>query len=164
MLSVLINTIRRESRVQCKKTVDGRPTKKQEKLISAASCSNVVQGAHVKCINRAIYFVTDSIAIKENKRKLAFICCNVAAMEECLYDAMAKGGAPFCSEEKAQTSIDFLNSVQGNLMNVLCAEFSPESDVCNRYKGISPITKKSPYRSFTLPFIESLATVGDDDI
>lgn len=162
MLAIMMSTIRRESRIQCRKTADGKPSKKQEKLIAAASCGNAVKSEHEKCINQAIYFVTDSISMKDTKRKLGFICCNFYKMEDCIYQAMAKSPLSVCSPEKAQTSIDFLSSIQGNFMGFLCAEYSPESDVCNKYKVDRAKTKKSPFRSFTLPLIDSLATVGAD--
>lgn len=130
MLSIMMNTIRRESKIQCRRTADGRPSKKQEKLIGAAVCANSVKEAHQRCINQATYFITDTISMKENRRKLAYICCNMNRMEECIYNAMATSSLPVCNPEKAQTSVDFLNSVQGNLMNFLCAEYSPESDSC----------------------------------
>lgn len=164
MLTVLVHTIRREVRNQCKPNMGNIPTtqasKKQTKLFESAECANSVKPEHQQCINQTLYILQDSIEILDPKEKLGFICCNMNKFDECLYDRMLKGESKYCSEETAQTSTDFLQSVQGNMLNFLCQEFNVESDICDRHRVDEAKSTSSKYKSIAFPLIESLATVS----
>lgn len=84
---------------------------------------------------------------------------------ECLNDVVTKSAPakkiPQCTEKTAKLFAEFLDSVQGNLINTLCGEYSNESDICNGFSVKKPKTKSSIYKSFVLPLIKSL---GSSDV
>ena len=72
MLKIIVYSVEKEAKIQCKSR--DHPTKRQQRLIDSARCSNGVKNAHHKCTQRAIKYIVDSIDMKDNHKKLGYIC------------------------------------------------------------------------------------------
>ena len=73
-LSILVITIKRESKQICRIPPDGKPTKKQQVLLRSSKCSNTVKTEHQQCINNTILQLQSSNYIQDPNVKIPYIC------------------------------------------------------------------------------------------
>ena len=80
-------------------------------------------------------------------------------MQKCFHDESIK--YELCNEEKIERSLRFLDSLQGNMLSILCARFDDSSDVCDQLTYPKRTKKQKRNMSIVLPMIGVLDSIKD---
>lgn len=80
-------------------------------------------------------------------------------MQKCFHDESMK--VDVCNEEKIETSLRFLDSIQGNMLSVLCTKFDDSSDSCDNINYPKRTKKQKRNMSIVLPMIGVLDSIKD---
>ena len=81
-------------------------------------------------------------------------------MQKCFHDEAIK--VSLCNEDKVEKSLRFLDSIQGNMLSILCSQFDDSSDTCDKivYPKRSKKTKRN--KSIVIPMIKLLDSIKDE--
>jgi hypothetical protein len=80
-------------------------------------------------------------------------------LQKCFHDESTK--YKVCTEEKIENSLRFLDSIQGNMISILCSNSDDSSDTCD--KLVYPKRPKNIRRtkSIVMPIVDILNSIKD---
>lgn len=149
--SILVYSIKNSIGQLCKKD-----SKKLTELISSTKCINRANPEINKCYTKLIDGILGTKHANDSK-KIPHICCEYFKIFPCI--ATRSKRISTCTENHITTATDFVRSILGNVIDLLCGDYTEGSDKCDSL-GRPPKKLKSQRRtkSFMLPLVEIFAT------
>ncbi|XP_054155298.1 uncharacterized protein LOC128953802 [Oppia nitens] len=156
LLSVLIKTVKTQTRQLC----NSKTGKRLQELFHSADCINSAKDEIQKCINESVDILM-AVKSMDDNQKLPILCCGNHRLQKCFHDQSLKINN--CNEEKIETSLRFLDSIQGNMISILCTKYDDSNDTCDRLsyprRPVNDTTKR--YKSVVMPIIRVLDSIRD---
>jgi len=81
---------------------------------------------------------------------------NIPSIDECMSETMINTKNGFCNNKRADSAIEFIESMRSDSLTFLCKNYNPEeNDICDKYI-VEPNYSLPNYKFYFLPLIKSL--------
>jgi len=157
MTNLLMYGISRRNKYHCTSSKG----KKEVKLM--AKCGNKGKKQGNKCMNDMTDSFINALNAKDPKMRIPLMCCHYFKFEECIEREATNIGDPFCPPSSVKLVEETIYAFTGDLIRHICADFSRDSDKCE--KDVLPFVPKKKRDQKNRPlsvlpaFIEVLESV-----
>lgn len=116
-------------------------SKRTTELINSASCANEATTEYARCNSEYIDLLLAVENSKDAKQQLVQLCCGYVEVFKCIRSSAASLAG--CTESQVEANVNYIRGFFDNASNLICSDYSAESDKCDRVKllkrkGIRP--------------------------
>ncbi|CAG2172557.1 unnamed protein product [Oppiella nova] len=153
--SILIYSLKNSIAQLCSKE-----SKKLDELIASTKCINTATPEINRCYTNLIDGMLGTLNAPDNK-KIPHVCCEYYRIFPCISTKTKR--IPVCTEQHVETALNFVKSMLGNAIDLICSDYTEGSDKCETL-GRPPKKLKSQRRTKIVCAVIGVSYAADCDV
>jgi len=137
LANVMLYTVRSHHKGVC------GSKQKRGQLMTMSKCANTIRKKSTECMNKMLIQYGEAIGLEDNKYRIPYACCAFHKMRQCITGAAEKAGKDVCSAKAMDIFEQYIGSMAGNTLELMCAEYDADSDKCASIKKLKVDAKRA---------------------
>ncbi|KAH9403293.1 hypothetical protein TYRP_015176 [Tyrophagus putrescentiae] len=140
LANVMLYTVRSHHKAVC-----GSRSKRGQ-MVTMSRCANSIRRKSTSCMDKMLVEFGQAMGLKESNNRVPYACCAFHKMRTCILRAAERAGREVCSEKATDIFEQYIASMAGNTLQLMCNDYDSESDRCEAVKRLSydPKRAKTP--------------------